>query len=216
MIVSATIALFAVLAGGPTDGRASLTIVVDDAGTRVHNRGSTDVIVTSNEGKQEGKSERVQPGRQYETANASAPPPPPLAPAPRPRAKPPAAPVLLSPGDREAVKTRLTDKGLGPVVLSWSPVAGVREYEVELQVDNGKPTVLKAQRAEIKLPPLPPGKVSWMVRSVAEGGTAESSRRWFDLQPISSSWRAGPPGGSRRRPARFIGIACACSRPSCC
>jgi len=88
-----------------------------------------------------------------------------------------------------------TDKGLGPVMLTWTPVAAAKEYEVEFQVDNGKPMLLKVQKAEAKLPLLPPGKVAWAVRSVADGAQSEqSSRRWFELQADQLKLDAHPSG----------------------
>ena len=93
------------------------------------------------------------------------------------------APSLLSPGDQARIKLKPTDRGLGPVTLTWTPVAGTREYVVEYQAEKGKPSVLRVQRPEARLPPLPQGRVQWAVRSVSDRGTSEpSSRRWFDLE----------------------------------
>jgi len=181
MIVSiASFTVLALLAGAPTaagppaaastkttagaagNGSApTVTIVVKDGGTQVHNNGTPFVSVTPND----GKSQLVPPGARAELTGTSL-----------------RAPSLLSPNDKEKVKVKPTEKGLGPIVLSWTPVAGAKEYEVEFQVDNGPPKLLKVQRTEYRLPPLPPGKVLWAVRSVSDGITSDSARRWFELQ----------------------------------
>ncbi|HZN95806.1 MAG TPA: hypothetical protein VFB81_23995 [Myxococcales bacterium] len=148
--------------GGGGDGSApSVTIVVKDGGTHVQNNNTPFVSVTPND----GKSQLVPPGARAELTGT-----------------PLRAPSLLSPNDKEKVKVKPTDKGLGPIVLSWAPVAGAKEYELEFQVDNGPPKLLKVQRTEYRLPPLPPGKVLWAVRSVSDGITSDTARRWFELQ----------------------------------
>jgi len=181
MIVSiASFTVLALLTGAPTaagppaaastkttagaagsGGAPSVTIVVKDGGTQVHNNGTPFVSVTPND----GKSQLVPPGARAELTGTSL-----------------RAPSLLSPNDKEKVKVKPTEKGLGPIVLSWAPVVGAKEYEVEFQVDNGPPKLLKVQRTEYRLPPLPPGKVLWAVRSVSDGITSDSARRWFELQ----------------------------------
>ncbi|HEY8209217.1 MAG TPA: hypothetical protein VIG99_17125 [Myxococcaceae bacterium] len=182
-------------AGPEPSGSASLTIVVDDAGTRVHNKGSSWVSVTPNA---PGKTTVVSPGAKEDftggpdVQQGPAPTPPPVAVASRTLA----APSLQSPNDGEKVKLKTTDKGPGQVTLTWTPVAGAREYEVEYTVDKGKAISLRAARAEAKLPPIPSGKVAWAVRSVGEGATSEqSARRWFELQTEDIKLDVKPPTG---------------------
>jgi len=93
------------------------------------------------------------------------------------------APSLLSPGEQARIKLKPTERGLGPVTLTWTPVEGAKEYAVELLLEKGKPFVLKVQRPEARLPPLPQGRVQWAVRSVSGEETSEPSpRRWFELE----------------------------------
>jgi hypothetical protein len=156
------------------DAGASITIFVGDGGTQVHNRGTTWVSVTPTE----GKTQVVAPGTKAEFTGTGDSPGTGQARGLQP-------PALLSPADKAQVRVKpSSEKGLGPIVLTWAPVAGAKEYEVELQVGDGKPVVLKAQRTEARLPLLPAGKVAWTVRSVGDGGSSEaSSRRWFEVQP---------------------------------
>jgi hypothetical protein len=180
-VSTASIALLALLAGTPAGApppagtapaagaapnSASLTIVVKDGGTHVENKGPTLVSVTPND----GRAQQVGPGDKAEFTSDGA------------QAKL-QAPSLLTPNDKERLRVKPTEKGLGPVLLTWAPVAGAREYEVEFQVD-GKRQSLKVQLPKATLPPLPPGKVLWAVRSVADGATSEYGvQRWFELQP---------------------------------
>jgi len=93
-----------------------------------------------------------------------------------------AAPSPLSPPEQFKFKLKPGEKSA--VTLTWTPVAGAKEYVVEYRVDNGKSATLKAARAEAKLPPLPKGRVQWAVRSVGESASSEkSAERWFELQP---------------------------------
>jgi hypothetical protein len=201
IVTTATFAMLLVVSGSPaaaadSGGSASLTIEVSDGGTKVHNKGGTWVSVTPNA----GKTQVLAPGTRTEvgggvpdmspnpTATASAPTPP-SAPS-----RPPSAPSLLSPADGEQVKVRATDRGPGQATVTWTPVAGAREYAVEFTVDNGKPIVLKTPRPEAKLPPIPGGKVAWAVRAVGDGAASElSSKRWFQLQaePIKLEAKGG-------------------------
>jgi hypothetical protein len=194
MIVS-TFALLLFLGGSPaaadTGGSASVTIVVDDAGTKVHNKGATWVSVTPNA---DGKTQVVSPGGRAEyggapdvaaTATASG----------QAGARSPAAPSLIFPNDGEQVKVKTSDRGPGQVVLTWTPVAGAREYAVEFTVDNGKPILLKTPKAEARLPPIPGGKVAWAVRTLGDGSASEpSGRRWFQLQAEPIKVEARPSG----------------------
>lgn len=188
MIVStASFALLLLSAGGSpaasadTGGSATVTIVVDDGGTKVHNKGATWVSVTPTE----GKTQVLAPGTRAEYGappDVASPGPGPATNAPGPRNL--SAPSLLSPSDGEQVHVKASERGPGQVVLSWTPVAGAREYAVEFTVDNGKPILLKTARAEAKLPPIANGKVAWAVRTLGDGASSElSGRRWFQLQP---------------------------------
>lgn len=196
MIVSiASLAVVMLVTGPPaapeTSGTAVITIMVDDGGTKVHNKGSTWVSVTPNGA---GKTAVVAPGSKQDFTGNPDVQDPAQASATGPRAL--SAPALLSPNDREKVKLKPTDKGPGQVTLTWTPVAGAREYEVEFTVDNGKAILLKVSRAEAKLPPIPSGKVAWAVRSVGEGSTSEQSpRRSFELQPGDIILVVQPPTG---------------------
>lgn len=151
-------------------GTASFTVRVSESGTAVTNRGKEPISVEGNRGGRptvltEGTSTVVPDGQ----ALARVPPPP----------------ALVSPAHTQQIKLKPTEKGLGPVTLRWTEVSGAREYEVEYKVENGKPSRLKVQRPEAKLPPLPQGKVLWAVRSVVDEATKSEQSDWrsFNLEP---------------------------------
>ncbi len=101
--------------------------------------------------------------------------------------QPPAAPIPLLPTDNRKLRLRASPNGLGPVALSWQPVAGAQSYEVEVVALAAKsePMTFKVERAEAKLPPLAPGKYAWSVRAVGTEGRrgAASPSRAFELTP---------------------------------
>jgi len=201
MIATASLALLLLAGGSPaaaadSTGAAVVTIVVDDGGTKVHNKGATWVSVTPNS---EGKTQVLAPGGKAEYGSGAQEPATTTTTAAASSgsgsgARNVTAPSLLTPGDGEKVKVKASERGPGQVVLTWTPVAGAREYAVEFSVDNGKPILLKASGAQAKLPPIPGGKVAWAVRTVGEGTTSElSDRRWFELQsePIKLEAKGG-------------------------
>ncbi|HXN42138.1 MAG TPA: peptidoglycan-binding protein LysM, partial [Myxococcaceae bacterium] len=81
------------------------------------------------------------------------------------------------------VKT--TDKGVGPVALTWQAVSGAARYALEivsLEQPPGKPVALNVERPEARIV-LPAGKYAWTVRALpAEGEKSDpSTRRSFEL-----------------------------------
>src|SRR5213075_3095431 len=122
--------------------------------TKVRNTGASWVSVTPNNA---GKTQVVGPGSKADFPGGPEVRTTAQAQAQAAGSKGLSPPALLSPSDREKVKLKPSEKGPGQVVLSWTPVAGAREYEVEFTVDSGKPILLKAPRAEVKLPPIPAG-----------------------------------------------------------
>lgn len=164
-------------------GAASkFTVLVSDGGTEVTHVGGQAITVQDNR----GKNVVLAAGQKVMVADAQG-------------RGGLAAPSLLYPGEQARIRLKPTERGLGPVTLTWTPVAGAKEYEVEYQVgEGGKPSLLKAQRAEVRLPPLPQGRVLWAVRSVSDGATSEpSARRWFELQPEQIKLEVKPGGGWR-------------------
>jgi hypothetical protein len=178
-------------AAAEPSGAASITIMVDDAGTKVHNKGTTWVSVTPNG---PGQTAVVAPGTRQDFA--AVPDVQGAAQASATGSRTLSAPSLLYPSDKEKVKLKPTEKGPGQVTLTWTPVTGAKEYEVEFTVDNGKSILLKVPGAAAKLPPIPSGKVAWAVRSVGEGAASEQSlRRSFELQTEEIKLVVQPPTG---------------------
>jgi hypothetical protein len=100
-------------------------------------------------------------------------------------------PELVAPGDLDHLRFKPTDKGLGPVTLSWQPVPGAASYEVRVAPAD-KPASehalsLKVEKSEAGLPPLPTGKYAWSVRAVGRLGESSerSPPRRFELSPES-------------------------------
>jgi hypothetical protein len=97
---------------------------------------------------------------------------------------PPNAPAPVSPQDAAQLRFKPTSKGLGPLRVVWTPVAGASSYEVEVfPTGDAKPVMVTASRAETRLPPLAAGRYRWVVRAVNGSGvrSVPSAERTFEL-----------------------------------
>jgi hypothetical protein len=95
-------------------------------------------------------------------------------------------PDLVSPADLDHLRFRPTEKGLGPVTLSWELVPGAASYEVwvvALERSGAEALSLQVEKGEAQLPPVPAGKYAWSVRALGRSGeiSDRSAQRKFDL-----------------------------------
>jgi hypothetical protein len=94
-------------------------------------------------------------------------------------------PAPVSPQDASVFKFKAAPKGLGPLRVTWTPVAGAASYEVEVMPSIGpaRPWIVAATRSEARLPLLAAGKYRWAVRSVGAAGVKSppSVERTFEL-----------------------------------
>ena len=126
----------------------------------------------------QGVQRSVDPGHTVAVAKGSPPSEPEIA---------PPVPVVLAPKDDAVLKLKPNAKGhVGPVKLVWRKTAGAKAYAIEVIPVSGEAAPLKLQsaKAEVALPPLPPGKYTWKVRALgaAELSSAPSAPRSFELE----------------------------------
>ena len=83
---------------------------------------------------------------------------------------------------------------LGPVTLTWSAVAGAREYEVEVQPAEGSALRHTVNATQWQLPPLPAGRYRWTVRALSgsQQSTA-SAEHLFELAEDQVKLQVGKP-----------------------
>jgi LysM repeat protein len=106
-----------------------------------------------------------------------------------PKGKPPPAPEailsppqLLKPADKHPFTLPAVKGKLGPVTLSWNPVAGAKSYEVEVLPSQGEPLRRTLTATQLQLPLLPAGRYRWTVRAVGESHKSNASvERLFEL-----------------------------------
>lgn len=92
------------------------------------------------------------------------------------------APQLRTPADKHPFTLPAVKGKLGPVTLTWSPVAGARSYEVEVLPPQGEPLRRTLTATQWQLPLLPAGRYRWTVRAVGESHKSNASaERLFEL-----------------------------------
>jgi hypothetical protein len=94
-------------------------------------------------------------------------------------------PAPVSPQDASVFKFKPAPKGLGPLRVTWTPVAAAASYEVEIMPSIGpaRPWIVASTKPEARLPLLAAGKYRWAVRSVGAAGVKSppSVERTFEL-----------------------------------
>lgn len=120
---------------------------------------------------------QLAPGERVEVKKGQAPPPPPP---PVPTLLPPSP---LKPEEDTRLKLKADKRGnLGPVLLSWQPVEGAEQYELELVPAKGEPRTLTVSATQTRVA-LREGRYTWKVRALAQGARSEpSAERSFELQ----------------------------------
>jgi LysM repeat protein len=156
------------LLSGSTQQNTRFAVQVVDGVTKVSSQSGQPVRV-----EREGLARPVHPGQTL-TVGSQIPPAGALD-----------APSLIFPSDLARVAMRPTEKGIGPITLTWQAVPGAARYSLEIapvEGTPGKPTALNVERPEARVA-LSAGKYAWWVRAVeSEGGqSVASSRRTFEL-----------------------------------
>jgi len=152
------------LLSGATQQSTHFAIQVADGETKVTSKSGQAIRV-----EKDGVARPVHPGQTITVARATAL----------------ASPAPISPADLARVVVKTSDKGVGPVALTWQAVAGAARYALEivsLEQPPGKTVALNVERPEARVA-LPAGKYAWTVRALpAEGEKSEpSTRRSFEL-----------------------------------
>ncbi len=156
------------LLSGSTQRNTRFAVQVVDGETKVTSKSGQPIRV-----EREGLTRPVNPGQTLTLPN------------PAPHATALLPPTLLSPSDQSRVSMKPTEKGLGPMTLTWQSAPGAARYSVEivpLEGSPGKPVALSVEKPEARVP-LAAGKYAWSVRAVAsENEQSEPSpRRIFEL-----------------------------------
>jgi len=162
-----------VAAGAPENTRFAVE-VKPDGHTQVSSRSGQPVRV-----EREGLTRPVYPGQTLGVSKGQ-----PLA-SPQGLLSPP---VLSAPADLVRLRLKATEKGLGPVILSWQSVPGAAHYQVEVSsADRSaeKSTVLNVEKSEARISSLQAGRYTWSVRALGAGGeqSDRSPQRTFELAP---------------------------------
>jgi hypothetical protein len=165
-------------------GRSSFQVSVDE-------EGATTVAVQTGPAVRVTAEEVTQPVHAGEVVRVEKGQPPP---APR---RPLAAPTLRKPEADARLKLVPVRGKLGPVTLSWTAVQGASRYEVEVLSAEGAAihhSTIAAAQQQLELPPLPPGRYRWTVRSLSEGQKpAPASERLFELVEDAVKLQVGSP-----------------------
>jgi LysM repeat protein len=115
----------------------------------------------------------VNPGETVRVEKGKPPPAP---------EKPLEPPSLRSPALGQKLKFAPVKGLLGPVKLSWTAVAGAKQYEVEVLSAQGEPLRHKLTGTQWQLPLLPAGTYRWVVRAMSESQRSDASaERLFEL-----------------------------------
>jgi hypothetical protein len=102
------------------------------------------------------------------------------------------APELLAPAANLHLALEAKAKGVGPLHLSWRPVAGARGYLVELK--GPSPQTVRTTRAEATFPTLQSGTYRWSVRALGlEGALGPASERGLEVSPSNIKLEVQPP-----------------------
>ncbi len=169
------------------EGPTQFTVKVEkDGKTQVASKAGHPVRVEA-----EGVVEPVYPGEAVAVSKGEAPKKveggPALADLP--------APALLGPAEGK-LELGVAGKGVGPLMLTWSPVVGAAGYEVELvKAGASKGLVLKVDKPEAKVDSIDDGSYEWSVRALAEDGAKSQRSARRSLQLVSNALRinAKPP-----------------------
>lgn len=176
------------LVSGPAHAPTRFTVTVADGGkTQVKAHSGKPVRVEA-----EGVATAVYAGQAVDVEKGQAP---------QRLEETPPAPLLVSPEDDTHLKLRATEKGVGPVLLSWKPVDGAKGYEVTVERAEGKgsPVVVKSSRPEVRIGSLPEGRYLWSVRALGEKTRSElSARRAVELSrdPVKDALKLEVKGAS--------------------
>jgi hypothetical protein len=166
----------------PTAGQPStFRVKVDEGGdTTVSVKSGPPVRVRS-----EDKTQPVGSGQTLKVAKGQAPPPPEAILAP---------PQLRTPDDGARFKFVPVKGQLGPVTLSWTAVAGAKEYEVEVLPTDGSPLRRTLTGTQWQLPLLPAGHYRWTVRALSENQKSNASTgHLFELTEDKVKLQVGEP-----------------------
>src|SRR5262249_56471553 len=162
-----------VAAGAPENTRFAVE-VKPDGSTEVSSRSGQPVRI-----ERDGLTRPVYPGQTVGVSKGQ-----PLAPGHGSLTPP----VLTAPADLARLKLKQTEKGLGPVTLSWQPVPGAAQYQVEVSpADRSaeKSTLLSVEKTEARISSLQAGRYTWSLRALGarRGQSDRSAERTIQLAP---------------------------------
>jgi LysM repeat protein len=135
--------------------------------------------------KAENETRPVNPGETVRVEKGRPPPPAEAALEP---------PSLRTPGSGMLFKFKPVQGQLGPVTLTWSAVAGARQYEVEVLPAEGEPLRQIVNTPRLQLPLLPAGRYRWTVRALSGSQKSNASaERHFELAEDRVKLQVGEP-----------------------